>query len=144
MIEFTHADKPYGLYSGNFINIEKWLEQIILEEGYKTGEINIINCSDDYLLDKNIQYLGHNYYTDVITFDYVIENIISGDIFISEDRIIDNAKAYHVTSTNEFLRILSHGILHLCGYKDSTQAEKEEIRDKENYYLNKFNYASSL
>jgi probable rRNA maturation factor len=135
MIDFTEADKPYGLYSDNFSMLEKWIEDTILSEGKELGEITIINCSDEYLLNVNKEHLNHDYYTDVITFDYVVENIVSGDIYISEDRIVDNANQLSIDSSREFLRVVIHGVLHLCGYKDGTKVEKELMTDKENYYL---------
>lgn len=139
MIEFTKADKPFGLYSADFSIIEKWIEDTLSNEEMEAGEINIINCSDEFLLEINKKHLNHDYYTDVITFDYVIDNIVSGDIYISEDRIVDNATEFDSSSTNEFLRVVIHGILHLCGYKDGTKVEKEEMRCKENYYLKRIN-----
>lgn len=138
MIEFTETDKPFGLYSGDFSYLENWIIQTIKQEDKIPGEINIINCSDDYLLELNKKHLNHNYYTDVITFDYVVDNLLSGDIFISEDRIIDNARAMEESAKKEFLRVVIHGVLHLCGYKDYTEPEKALMREKENYYLEKY------
>lgn len=97
--------------------------------------INYIACSDDYLLGVNQQYLKHDYYTDVITFDYS-ETEISSDIYLSMDRIEDNAKQNNVSKLNECYRILIHGALHLVGYKDKTPEDKAVMTQKENYYLN--------
>ena len=114
-----------------------WLEDIILTEGKKPGEINYIFCDDEYLLQVNKEYLHHDYYTDIITFDYVKGKTISGDIFVSLPRIFDNAETLSKDFDSEFFRVLAHGILHLCGYKDKTDEEISEMRNKEDYYLNK-------
>ena len=114
-----------------------WLEDIILTEGKKPGEINYIFCDDEYLLQVNKEYLQHDYYTDIITFDYVKGKTISGDIFVSLPRIFDNAETLSKDFDSEFFRVLAHGILHLCGYKDKTDEEISEMRNKEDYYLNK-------
>ena len=114
-----------------------WLEDIILTEGKKPGDINYIFCDDEYLLQVNREYLKHDFYTDVITFDYVKGKTISGDIFVSLPRIFDNAETLSKDFDSEFFRVLAHGILHLCGYKDKTDEEISEMRNKEDYYLNK-------
>lgn len=114
-----------------------WLEDIILTEGKKPGDINYIFCDDEYLLQVNKEYLHHDYYTDIITFDYVKGKTISGDIFVSLPRIFDNAETLSKDFDSEFFRVLAHGILHLCGYKDKTDEEISEMRNKEDYYLNK-------
>ena len=114
-----------------------WLEDIILTEGKKPGDINYIFCDDEYLLQVNKEYLHHDYYTDIITFDYVKGKTISGDIFVSLPRIFDNAETLSKDFDSEFFRVLAHGILHLCGYKDKTDEEISVMRNKEDYYLNK-------
>lgn len=118
-------------------NLSDRLEDIILSEGKKPGEINYIFCDDEYLLQVNREYLKHDYYTDVITFDYVKGKTISGDIFVSLPRIFDNAETLSKDFESEFFRVLAHGVLHLCGYKDKTDEEIAEMRSKEDYYLNK-------
>lgn len=118
-------------------NLSNRLENIILSEGKKPGEINYIFCDDEYLLQVNREYLKHDYYTDVITFDYVKGKTISGDIFVSLPRIFDNAETLSKDFESEFFRVLAHGLLHLCGYKDKTDEEIAEMRSKEDYYLNK-------
>lgn len=118
-------------------NLSNRLENIILSEGKKPGEINYIFCDDEYLLQVNREYLKHDYYTDVITFDYVKGKTISGDIFVSLPRIFDNAQTLSKDFESEFFRVLAHGVLHLCGYKDKTDEEIAEMRSKEDYYLNK-------
>ena len=95
------------------------------------GEINIIFCSDDYLLKLNEQYLGHNALTDIITFDFVEDKIISGDIFISVDQMKENAKLFHVEQTTEMHRLIIHGVLHLLGYKDNTPKNKKIMTAQE-------------
>lgn len=118
-------------------NLSNRLENIILSEGKKPGEINYIFCDDEYLLQVNREYLKHDYYTDIITFDYVKGKTISGDIFVSLPRIFENAQILSKDFESEFFRVLAHGLLHLCGYKDKTEEEIAEMRSKEDYYLNK-------
>ncbi|MDQ1160068.1 putative rRNA maturation factor [Chryseobacterium sp. SORGH_AS 447] len=115
-----------------------WLEDIILSEEKKLGEINYIFCDDDYLLKVNQDYLQHDYYTDIITFDYVKGRTISGEIFVSLQRISDNASTLSKNYEEELRRVLAHGILHLCGYKDKTEAEEKQMRGKEDHYLAKY------
>lgn len=112
-----------------------WIENTIKNEAKETGEISFIFCNDDYLLSINQQYLEHDYYTDIITFDYVENDLISGDIFISVDRVNENAGKFQVSFENELNRIMIHGVLHLCGYKDKAVDEKKLMTSKEDYYL---------
>ena len=118
-------------------HVNKWIENSILSEKKKAGEISFIFCSDEYLLKINKEHLDHDYYTDVITFDYVVDDEISGDIFISIDRIEENAKEYNVSFKDELNRIMIHGVLHLLGYKDKEKDEKELMTKKEDEYLSK-------
>ena len=113
-----------------------WLENVIKTENKKPGEINYILCDDEYLLKVNQDFLDHDYYTDIITFDYVKGKTISGDIFVSLPRISENAETLSKDFNVELHRVLAHGILHLCGYKDKTDDEVKEMRNKEDYYLN--------
>ena len=115
-----------------------FLRNIILDENHKPGDISIIFCSDNHLLSINKKYLEHDYYTDIITFDYSEGKVISGDIFISIDRVKENALKFQVTLDEELHRIMCHGVLHLLGVNDRKKAEKEEMTRKENHYLNKF------
>lgn len=115
-----------------------WLENLILEEEKKLGEITYIFCDDAYLLKVNQDYLQHDYYTDIITFDYVKGKTISGDIFVSLQRISDNASTLSNSFEKELQRVIAHGILHLCGYKDKTEEEEKMMRSKEDYYLSKY------
>ena len=111
-----------------------WLSDVCREETKTLGALSLIFCSDDYLLEMNKEYLDHDYYTDIITFDYSDEEI-SGDLFISLDRVRDNAKQNSVLEMNELNRVVVHGVLHLIGYGDKTEEEKIEMRSLENQYL---------
>jgi probable rRNA maturation factor len=110
---------------------EQWLSQVIVSEGKKEGEVSYIFCDDDYLLEINKQYLDHDTLTDIISFDYTVGNEIGGDIFISIERVKDNAVDFNVTFEEELRRVMVHGVLHYCGYKDKTEAEQKLIRNKE-------------
>ncbi len=116
-------------------SIEDWIEKTILIEEKKAGDISFIFCSNDYLLSINKEYLNHHYYTDVITFDYVEDDLISGDIFISTEMVEENAQEFNVSFQNELNRVMIHGVLHLIGYKDKTESEKKLMTKKEDQYL---------
>ncbi len=116
-------------------NLSKWIFQILDKEGFRLGEVNYIFCSDEQLLEKNIEFLNHETLTDIISFDYTIGKLISGDIFISIDRVIENAKIYNTDFNDELNRVMIHGILHYCGYKDKMDEDKSLMRSKEDYYL---------
>ena len=116
-------------------NLKNWIENIIISEGKKTGEINYIFCDDEYLLKINQDFLDHDYYTDIITFDQVRGKTISGEIFVSLQRIKDNASLISKIYEEEKKRVIAHGILHLCGYKDKTEEEQKKMRAKEDFYL---------
>lgn len=115
--------------------ITKWIKETITSEGKTPGDISFIFCSDDYLLEVNRQYLNHDYYTDIITFDYVDNNVISGDIFISCDRVKENASEYGIVFLNELSRVIIHGVLHLLGYKDKSKKDKLLMTQKEDFFL---------
>ncbi|MBR5167497.1 MAG: rRNA maturation RNase YbeY [Salinivirgaceae bacterium] len=119
----------------NDLNVEKNIETVLANENRTLGEVNYIFCSDDYLLNINKQYLNHDYYTDVISFDYSEDGIISGDIFISVDTVKDNANEYEVEFKKELARVMVHGVLHFIGYKDKTEEDAKQMRQKENQYL---------
>ena len=112
-----------------------WLKLVAESEIKKLGNINIILCSDNYILDVNVKYLGHDYFTDIITFDYCEKDILSGDLFISIDTVRDNAEFYKTEFNDELNRVIVHGLLHLIGYDDHTPEEQKIMREKENYYL---------
>ena len=113
----------------------RWLRFVAEAEAKRIGDVNIIFCSDPYILDVNINYLGHDYYTDIITFDYVEGDVLSGDLFISIDSVRENASFYGAEFPTELRRVMVHGLLHLIGYDDHTPAEQREMRSKEDYYL---------
>ncbi|MDA8591335.1 rRNA maturation RNase YbeY [Flavobacteriaceae bacterium] len=115
--------------------LKTWLQSIIEQEGYIEGELNFLFCDDDHLHKLNVEFLNHDTLTDIITFDYNVGRQIYSDICISIDRVQDNALIHKVSSINELSRVMAHGVLHLCGYKDSTIEEKEEMRSKEDLYL---------
>ena len=121
--------------SVNTNRISSWLSSCIDDLGYNLGELSIIFCSDEYLIDINKRHLNHNYYTDIITFNYNIEKNLNGDLFISVDRVKDNASAFNENFNMELFRVIIHGILHLCGFNDKTTKEQKEMRQKENHYL---------
>jgi len=116
-----------------------WIANAIVEMKKEVGEINYIFCDDDYLLKMNREFLEHDTYTDIISFDYSEEKLLSGDIFISVERVIENAKEFKVSFDKELQRVLIHGVLHFAGFNDKTTAEKEEMREQENKYISLYN-----
>jgi probable rRNA maturation factor len=114
------------------------LKTLAKSEGKTLKDISVVFTDDDYLLEVNKQYLDHDYYTDVITFDYSVFPEVSGDIMISLDRVKDNAETLSVSFQEELNRVVYHGLLHLCGYKDKSAADEKLMRTKENYYLELF------
>ena len=113
----------------------RWISSLIEEENCREGEINYIFCSDEYLHKINVDFLGHDTLTDIISFDYSVGKELHGDIYISIDRVRDNASDFKVCFENELLRVMAHGVLHYCGYKDKTDKDQELMRSKEDYYL---------
>ena len=135
-INFYTEDIKYTLKSK--IIIKKWIENTIIEEGYRLAELNFILCSDEYLLRINQDYLQHDDYTDVITFDNSEQpKTIVSDIFISVDRVKENAMSFKSSTAKELCRVMIHGTLHLLGYLDKTKAAKKEMTAKEDFHLNK-------
>ena len=128
LIDFTLTDAPLHA---------EWIADTIIEEGFSVGNIDFIFCSDDFLLSVNQKHLGHNEYTDIITFPYE-EDPVTGEIFISTDRVKENAKTFKTTFKNELRRVMIHGILHLCGYDDHKKSDIKKIREKEELYLSKW------
>lgn len=116
------------------------IKYLISNELKELGDISFIFCSDNYLLDVNKQYLDHNYYTDIITFDYVEDKLISGDLFISIDRVKENANEYAVEIIRELYRVVFHGVLHLVGYNDKSDEEQLIMTEKENFYLGEVDF----
>ena len=119
----------------NDIDLTNWISKVCVDENYNLGDISLIFCSDEYLLDMNRTHLDHDYYTDIITFDYTDNQIVSGDLFISIDRVRDNASDFNVSFHHELHRVIIHGVLHLCGYKDKSDDEEKLMRTKENNAL---------
>ena len=116
--------------------LKEWLKKVVLNEKKILGELNIIIVSDDALLKINKKYLKHEYFTDIITFNYNVGDIVSGDIYISLDRVLENAQELQVSDKDELNRVMVHGVLHLLGYNDETKEQKEEIRKMEDSSLN--------
>ena len=135
-IQFFEEDIIYKLR--NKIKVKQWIKNTIAEEGFRLDALTYVFCSDDYLLSINQQYLDHDTYTDIITFDNSEEErLITGDIFISMHRIKENAVKFSVSEADELHRVIIHGALHLLGYKDKTPASKKKMTQKEDYYLAK-------
>lgn len=120
------------------LKVSAWISSVISQEHLKEGEINYVFCDDDYLHKLNVEFLNHDTLTDIISFDYTMGKLISGDIFISIERVKENAIEFGVGFFEELHRVIIHGILHFCGYKDKTDADKLTMRTKENYYLNTY------
>lgn len=134
--------KFYNLYEKEFEQIDgklitTWLKSVVKNENKSIGKISIIFVDDNYLLDINIKYLEHNYFTDIITFNYNQGLNISGDLYISIDTINSNAEFYKANFKNELLRVIVHGVLHLLGYNDSNEGEQITMREREDFYLNR-------
>jgi len=131
-IEF-HTVNEFNLSEPN--TVRDWLSKVVDEEQKKTDQLVYIFCDDKYLHKLNVQFLNHDTYTDVITFDESLGNQLSGEIYISVERVKENASSFSVSFEEELHRVMVHGLLHLCGYKDKTEEETLEMRRKENYYL---------
>jgi rRNA maturation RNase YbeY len=132
---YYHSECDFQIQ--NEVSISKWLKDSIANENKELGEINYIFCEDNYLLKKNQEYLKHNTLTDIITFDYSEGNKLSADIFISVERVKENAVIFAVSFEQELKRVIIHGILHLMGYKDKSEEESKIMRSKEDFYLSK-------
>ena len=122
--------------------ISQWIALVIKSEGFKEGDINYIFCDDDYLYKLNVEFLNHDALTDIISFDYKVGKELHGDIFISVDRVNENAEEFNVKFEDELSRVMVHGILHFCNYRDKTKEDKKLMREKENFYLGQFNLKS--
>lgn len=132
MIEFNY-ETDFELT--NPVDTSNWITYVIKEEGFKLGDINYIFCDDDYLHKLNVEFLNHDTLTDIISFDNTLGKLVNGDIFISIDRVQDNARTFDTSFINELHRVMIHGVLHYLGFKDKTEKEKIEMRSKENQYL---------
>ncbi len=124
-----------GFELTNEASVAAWIETVIRQEEKKQGEVNYIFCDDVFLHEMNVKYLKHNELTDIISFDYAMGALISGDIFISVERVRENALEFNARFEDELHRVIVHGVLHFCGYKDKTEVQKKQMRAKEDYYL---------
>jgi rRNA maturation RNase YbeY len=136
MIRFFCEDVKFNLKDK--LKVKQWIKNTIIQQEQSVGDINIIFCSDKYLLKINKEHLKHDYYTDIITFNYNTEKI-NGDLFISIDRVNENAEKEKVSRETELRRVIIHGVLHLLGFNDKTKKEKLRIREKENESLKLYN-----
>ena len=134
MITYFSEDVKFVL-KGKLLN-NRWLKMVVESEVKRLGDLSIIFCSDPYILDINLRYLQHDYFTDIITFDYCEGDRISGDLFISIDSVRENARIYGATFDDELDRVMVHGVLHLLGYDDHTYELTAVMREKEHYYVN--------
>jgi rRNA maturation RNase YbeY len=137
-------DEGISLPNLDFESIRKWVESVIESSGFILGEISYIFCNDEYLYEINLKYLNHNFYTDIITFNYNEDKYISGDLFISVDRVLDNANTLGIEVNQEFLRVMIHGVLHLLGNDDKTIEERNKMRMEENKYIYHFLNAKNV
>ncbi len=128
MINF-HYETDFEL--SNEADYASWISAILASEAKELGELNYIFCDDEYLHKINVEYLNHDTFTDIISFDYTEGSIVSGDIFISTERVVENAKDFNVMFHVELLRVMAHGVLHYCGYKDKSDADADVMRTKE-------------
>ena len=133
MVRYFNEDVDF-VFKDKLAN-NRWLKMVAGSEVRKLGDISIIFCSDNYILDVNMRYLQHDYFTDIITFDYCEGNTLSGDLFISIDSVRENAIEYGVEFDDELHRVIVHGLLHLIGYDDHTPEDEARIHAKEDYYL---------
>jgi len=133
MVRYFTEDISFN-FKGRALN-NRWLRMVAESEIHRIGDVNIIFCSDRYILDVNMKYLQHDYFTDIITFDYCEGDRLSGDLFISIDSVRENAVEYGTQFEEELHRVIVHGILHLIGYDDHTKEQIAQMRSKEDYYL---------
>jgi rRNA maturation RNase YbeY len=136
MIVFTRQDNADFVYDPTFYEV--WLHTVAYLEGFEVSNLDYVFVTDDELLEMNKTYLDHDYYTDIITFDYTEGNILAGDMFISTDRVKENAVEFGVSFEKELMRVCVHGLLHLCGYGDKTDNEINLMREKEDFYINRY------
>jgi len=135
MIDFTYFNPEKEAETNLFL--VKTIPSLLAEENKEEGEISLVFCTDEELLQVNKDHLNHDFYTDIITFDYCEGNTISGDLFISTERVAANATEFGVEFEEELARVVFHGLLHLSGYNDKSEEDKVIMRSKENHYLNK-------
>ena len=135
MIDF-HYEANFDLENSE--KYTRWINNILISENAHLGELSYIFCTDEYLIKLNKKYLGHDTYTDIVTFNYSEEGVMSGEIYISVDRVRENALKFQEDFITELHRVMAHGVLHLLGYNDKTESEREEMRTKENEKINLF------
>ena len=135
MIRFFTKDLKFDLKDK--LPLKRWIKTVVQEHGFKVGDINVILCNDPAILEINQQFLGHDYYTDIITFDYSEDNIINGELYISVDTVRENAKEYGEEFPDELHRVIIHGMLHLCGLDDHCDEDIAQMRAAENSALEK-------
>lgn len=135
MITYNY-ESDFQLENEEFFS--EWIEQVVLSENKMLGEVNYIFCDDEYLHKINVEYLDHDTLTDIISFDYSEGNLVQGDIFISVERVADNASDFSVPFNEELKRVMIHGVLHYCGYKDKSENEKRIMREKEDEKIKMF------
>jgi rRNA maturation RNase YbeY len=135
MVRYYNDSTTYRLREKR--KVAAWLKMVAEQEGYTLGDVTYIFCSSEVHRKMNIDYIGHDYFTDIITFDYseLEEGVVSGDIFIDVETVADNARIYGVTARQEMLRVVVHGVLHLCGQKDKEPEDEKEMHRKEDKYL---------
>ena len=138
MINFSNTK---AFHMPNKKVLKKWLGSIITQENHIEGELNFLFCDDDHLHQLNVEFLAHDTLTDILTFDYNVGSQVFADICISIDRIHDNAAKHQTKFLNELHRVMAHGVLHLCGYKDGTSNEKKQMRKKEDEYLSQLEFS---
>jgi rRNA maturation RNase YbeY len=134
---FFEQVKPFKLPR---LTLKRHVYSLVKNEGMEPGELSFIFSSDGYLLEMNKKHLAHDYFTDIITFNYVVENVVSGDLFISVDRVKENAIKFKTEWKIELLRVIFHGVLHLVGYNDKSVEEQKLMREKEDYYLKEVDF----
>ena len=133
LIEFHYEDTDFELPESNAVST--WIQSVITTEKHQLRHLNYIFCSDEYLHQINVEYLNHDTYTDIITFPFAESPLVESDIFISVDRVRENAISFNTTFESELRRVIIHGVLHLCGYRDKTEEEKKMMRKKEEEYI---------
>lgn len=138
-MSIIQTSEDYNFSYHKFPRLKEWIINVIRAEHFQPGNITMVFCSDKYLLTVNQIYLNHDYYTDIITFDYSGGIIVSGDLLISIDRVKDNSRLYGVEFSNELDRVILHGILHLMGYNDDNKDSLKAMREREDHYLNERN-----
>lgn len=129
-IDFELKDEPH---------LKEWIKSVVVAEGFQLGDIAYVFCTDEYLHKLNVEFLNHDTLTDILSFDYSLGSEVNGEIYISIDRVKENAETFKVTFEHELHRVMVHGALHFCGHQDHSLEESTQMRAKEDYYLEKLN-----